>query len=466
MTDVPVKPISEIEEKSEVSVNDKILILDSVSEEARLASKSELKWDKGDQGNPWTPWAAATVTVGTTTTGAAGTSASVTNSGTSSAAILNFTIPKGDKWDTGAAWKDWKDGADGKDGTDGEDWNGIASITSSKSWKITTVTITETNGDSESFTVSDWADGQWSGDVIWPNSSTDWHLAVFDGVTGKLIKDWGSVPTSFSPSSAGTQWQVLTKWASGYDWATVSGWDVQVSTDTGNLLSTGVKLWLGDKADFDDLLSLDSNTIYAPITWIVQPRTPWVNTVLYMPLEWNTTDMSLNPKTITNDWNAWYSTISSGLQVLNLTWSQYLSTSLDIWTTFTVNFYLYLSWTTIQMIWSYGPDSNLWLFHSGWDLVTWSWNNIAIPSFNLNSWHLITIVNSWSERKTYMDWTLKSTFNISITYTSWKIFYIGSNNTSFKTTWMYSKFILENKARTAQEISDYYNATKATYGIS
>jgi hypothetical protein len=46
---LPVKPINEIEEKSEVSVNDKILILDSESEEARLASKDELKGDKGDQ---------------------------------------------------------------------------------------------------------------------------------------------------------------------------------------------------------------------------------------------------------------------------------------------------------------------------------------------------------------------------------------------------------------------------------
>lgn len=38
---------------------------------------------------------AATVTVGTTTTGASGSSASVTNSGTASAAVLNFTIPQG-----------------------------------------------------------------------------------------------------------------------------------------------------------------------------------------------------------------------------------------------------------------------------------------------------------------------------------------------------------------------------------
>ena len=55
------------------------------------------KGDKGDAGQ------AATVTVGTTTTAGAGEQASVTNSGTESAAVLNFTVPKGEKGDTGAA---------------------------------------------------------------------------------------------------------------------------------------------------------------------------------------------------------------------------------------------------------------------------------------------------------------------------------------------------------------------------
>ena len=45
--------------------------------------------------------AAATVTAGTTTTGAAGTSASVANSGTSSAAVFDFTIPQGATGPTG-----------------------------------------------------------------------------------------------------------------------------------------------------------------------------------------------------------------------------------------------------------------------------------------------------------------------------------------------------------------------------
>ena len=48
---------------------------------------------RGDAG---TNGAAATVTVGTVTTGAAGSAASVSNAGTSTAAILNFTIPRGD----------------------------------------------------------------------------------------------------------------------------------------------------------------------------------------------------------------------------------------------------------------------------------------------------------------------------------------------------------------------------------
>jgi hypothetical protein len=38
---------------------------------------------------------AATIAIGTVTTGAAGTQASVTNSGTANAAVLNFTIPQG-----------------------------------------------------------------------------------------------------------------------------------------------------------------------------------------------------------------------------------------------------------------------------------------------------------------------------------------------------------------------------------
>lgn len=55
------------------------------------------------------------ISIGTTTTGEAGTDASVSNSGTATNMILNFTIPKG------ANGQDGQDGADGANGADGED---------------------------------------------------------------------------------------------------------------------------------------------------------------------------------------------------------------------------------------------------------------------------------------------------------------------------------------------------------
>lgn len=56
----------------------------------------------GPAGATGSAGAAATVSVGTVTTGAPGSSAIVTNSGTTSAAILDFTIPEGDVGATGS----------------------------------------------------------------------------------------------------------------------------------------------------------------------------------------------------------------------------------------------------------------------------------------------------------------------------------------------------------------------------
>lgn len=55
----------------------------------------------GATGSPGADGKAATIQIGSVTTGAAGSNVSVTNSGNSSNAILNFTIPKGDKGNTG-----------------------------------------------------------------------------------------------------------------------------------------------------------------------------------------------------------------------------------------------------------------------------------------------------------------------------------------------------------------------------
>ena len=78
---------------------------------------------EGPQGPQGPPGAAATVTVGSTTTGEPGTQAQVTNSGTASNAVLDFTIPRGEtggKGDTGPTGPEGPPGPQGPKGDTGE----------------------------------------------------------------------------------------------------------------------------------------------------------------------------------------------------------------------------------------------------------------------------------------------------------------------------------------------------------
>lgn len=77
-------------------------------------SKGSIKGPKGDKGD------AATVTVGETVTGDAGTQASVENTGDASAAVLKFTVPKGDKGDKGETGEQGPKGDPGEKGEQGE----------------------------------------------------------------------------------------------------------------------------------------------------------------------------------------------------------------------------------------------------------------------------------------------------------------------------------------------------------
>ena len=70
----------------------------------------------GADGAPGQDGAAATIQVGNVTTGEPGTDATVTNSGTSSNAVLDFVIPKGEKGDKGDQGDQGPAGNDGADG--------------------------------------------------------------------------------------------------------------------------------------------------------------------------------------------------------------------------------------------------------------------------------------------------------------------------------------------------------------
>ena len=91
-----------------------IYIWDGVN--SAWVNNGPLQGAKGPQGDPGS---AATIEIGTVTTAPAGSDAAVTNSGTSSAAVLNFTIPQGAPGPQGPAGVDGSPGPAGADGAPG-----------------------------------------------------------------------------------------------------------------------------------------------------------------------------------------------------------------------------------------------------------------------------------------------------------------------------------------------------------
>lgn len=86
--------------------------------------------------------AAATVAIGSITTGAPGTQAYVSNSGTATYAILDFTIPRGEvgaTGPTGPAGVDGLNGVDGQNGLDGASFTILSSFNTTSEFNLATL---------------------------------------------------------------------------------------------------------------------------------------------------------------------------------------------------------------------------------------------------------------------------------------------------------------------------------------
>lgn len=115
--------------------------------------------EKGDTGATGPQGDAATIELGTVTTGEAGTDVIITNSGTSSEAVFNFTIPRGSQGiqgEQGPQGIQGIQGVPGQDGTDGTDgYSPTATVKQSDN--VTTISITDKNGTTtESIDLSDY----------------------------------------------------------------------------------------------------------------------------------------------------------------------------------------------------------------------------------------------------------------------------------------------------------------------
>ena len=212
----------------------------------------------------------------------------------------------------------------------------------------------------------------------------------------------------------------------------------------------------------------------------IYPKTwqPWANTEAYFPLEDDYIDKSKNNISMTKNWTISFTTLSSWKKVANFQWwtiysdNNFMSLLTNGYTVsywYTVNksstnrrnqFYLWWDFrtlecwaTTLETWWSGWWKTKLYYYgdNSVWDTSHNGWLNVAIT------------VENHTSVKMYINWNLYTSH--STTQSSWLLGIWYSASIWDYHNWYMSEFIVENKIRTAQEISDYYNQTKANYWL-
>ena len=283
-----------------------------------------------------------------------------------------------------------------------------------------------------------WAAG--AGDVSWPISATDWHLAVFDGTTWKLIKDWWAVPTvnnatltiqknstnvaTFTANASSnvtanisvpTDTNDLTNWAgfitgiSSSDvttalWYTpvnpsslgtaaskntgTSSWNVPV-LDSNWKLSTTILPWMALTDTFTVTNKSDLTSLSSAEQWDIGIVTSESKTYI----------LSQAPYSTASNWKELLSPTDAVTSVNGKTWAVTLNAD-DISDSTTTNKFVTAS-----------------------DKTTWSGKQdaLTLPS-SITSWHLVTW---WANNKTFADWwavpstsdCVKTSWNQTIAWT-------------------------------------------------
>lgn len=153
MAEIRKKPINELEKKTWVSNQDSILIVDSVTGEARLADKEELRWVGISNVTKSKSWKTTTITIHTTDGGSYQVQLEDGGDGYTpefklEGTVFKWKFPNESQWTTLFDITSFK----GEKGNDGV-W--ISEITHTKSGKTTTITIKKTDGSSHPFNIED-----------------------------------------------------------------------------------------------------------------------------------------------------------------------------------------------------------------------------------------------------------------------------------------------------------------------
>jgi len=289
-----------------------------------------------------------------------------------------------------------------------------------------------------------------------------------------------------------TEWQVLTQTNNWPAWQNPTIWaEIEYVTQAEYNALPSSKL-----TDWKHYVIYTSDSPTPPTPW-----QPWANTLAYWKLNWDLNDSSGNNRNLTNAWWLTFATVD-GVECAYYDWVwtgdcyAYCQT-LPTPSVITINIWAKAnnSWT-----WSYAR----WLFHTNcynsrpnewvrWEyysgslfpnVLVWSWfdfNDIVYNWIDYNSirdkWCLWTVVydNTTYKVDIYFNGQSygSSTFSTYHPSGNWCWFFTLWTGFNATDSWISRKWygwisdsIIEDKARTAQEVADYFNQTKWDYWIS
>lgn len=286
--------------------------------------------------------------------------------------------------------------------------------------------------------------------------------------------------------SGWTNGQVLTQTSQWPAWQNATWWaDIEYKTQAEYNALPSSKL-----TDWKHYVIYTADTPTPPTPW----RQPWANTLVYYNIDDNDTTTTIYDKSWNNYDATWSSTgsyvvDSNAGRVAYFNW-QYADTwaVIDFGNNFTFNvwinqtvapssrdyqtiFWEWASSSTLPSVWMDFRDGSTKLF----GFADWTGNLIILnvsTTADLNTWMLLSMVlDSWT-LTIYKNWVSlgnlanvpNPTYNISwwatFALSRWRNWDLNVFN------WYIKEFIGEDKARTSQEIQDYFDQTKWDYWIS
>ena len=209
---------------------------------------------------------------------------------------------------------------------------------------------------------------------------------------------------------------------------------------------------------------------------------PWANTVAYYPLTSDANDYSGNWKNLTNYWATFgeYQWVICAFINKRSGYIKWNIDTLPVWASpRTWNFWCYNNNETTQQYEEcyffngveYVANQMVlfWIATDNKEFVSQWWSS---PNWNITAlrkqWFNACIVYNWTKFIYYRNWVnvWEWTYTINTQWTEFRIWGPRTRDAWWDQFVGYmSNFILENKGWTADEVSDYYNQTKANYWL-